>query len=308
MARKRKYNPKGFAHIYQRGYRMSVLFYSVKDILVFYTILHILKKKYDITIVELVCMYNHYHMLLKSDNQETVSRFMCEFETIYAKEFNKDIGAEGHVFQPNYGLSNKIGDKKKRDSCAYLANNPVEKGLAVKAEDYRWNFLAYAVSDHPFSKKLVVRNASTKMKKVLAEVKYLQSNVRYVNYTFLRKWFSVLKNDEINQLIDYIIVKYKVLDYDEAIHLYGSFDSMLIAVNSNTGSEHDIKEDYSDRSYMPYVSLIRSLSREYGFVNPKEVLRLSPEDRRRLCEVLIREKHVTRFIAETLLHIHTYQK
>ena len=304
MSRKRKYNPKGFAHVYQRGYRMGVLFYSVKDILVFYTILNVLKKKYDITIVELVCMYNHYHLLLKADSQETVSCFMCEFETTYSKEFNKDIGAEGHVFQPNYGLSNKLGDKKKRDSCAYLANNPVEKGLAVKTEDYRWNFLAYVVSDHPFSKKLVVRKASTKMKKALAEVKYLHNHERYVNYIYLRKWFAVLSDDEINQLIDFIIVKYKLPDYDEAISLYGSYGSMLVAMNSNTGSEHDIHEDYSDKSYLPYVRLIRSLSREYGYGDPKDVLRLSPEDRRKLCEVLIRDKQVSRFIAETLLHIH----
>ena len=39
MPRIIKYDSKGIAHIYQRGYNMSVLFYSVRDILVFYTIL-----------------------------------------------------------------------------------------------------------------------------------------------------------------------------------------------------------------------------------------------------------------------------
>ena len=283
---------------------MSVLFYSVKDIIVFYTILSVIKKKYNVTIVGLVCMYNHYHMLLKADSQETVSAFMREFETTYSREFNNDIGSKGHVFKPIYGLSNKVGDKKKRDACAYLLNNSVEKGLSVRAEDYRWNFLAYSVSNHPFSKKLVVRRASTNMKKALAEVKFLHENGKYVTCTFLRRWFAMLNHDEINQLIDHIIVKYKVVDYEEAIRLYGSFENMIVAINSNTGSEHDIHEDYTDKSYLPYVRLMHTLSREYGFDDPKEVLGLSLIDRRRLCEVLISEKNVSRFIAETLLHIH----
>ena len=46
MSRKIKYDCRGIAHIYQRGFNMSVIFYSVKDILVFYTLLYELKKKY----------------------------------------------------------------------------------------------------------------------------------------------------------------------------------------------------------------------------------------------------------------------
>ena len=215
MSRRRKYNPRGFAHIYQRGYQMSVLF---------------------------------YYMLLQADSHETVSCFMREQETTYSREFNMDICSKGHVFKPVYGLSNKIGDKKKRDASAYLYNNSVEKGLSFRAEDYRWIFLAYALSDHPFSNKLVFRKASTNMKKVLAEVKYLYDSGRYVTYTFLKRWFAMLNHDEINQLADHIIVNYKVVDYKEAIRLYGSYEKIVVAINSNTGCEHDIHEDYSDTS------------------------------------------------------------
>ena len=44
MTRTIIYNVRGVAHIYQRGLNMSVIFYSAKDILVFYTILFRLKR------------------------------------------------------------------------------------------------------------------------------------------------------------------------------------------------------------------------------------------------------------------------
>ena len=79
---------------------------------------------------------------------------------------------------------------------------------------------------------------------------------------------------------------------------------MLIAFDSNTGSEHDIKEDYSEKSYKPYNSLMKILLDELGFSDPKEVLRLSNGKRRELCESLLESHRTSRFIAETLLRLH----
>ena len=97
MARKTKYDSRGIAHIYQRGFNMSVIFYSVKDILVFYTILYVLKKKYKITVLGIVFMYNHYHLLIKARSQEVVSCFMRDLETVFSKEFNKEAGIKGKL-------------------------------------------------------------------------------------------------------------------------------------------------------------------------------------------------------------------
>ena len=280
MSRRIFYNNRGVAHIYQRGYNMSVLFYSVKDILVFYTLLYKFSKKHGIRILGVVCMYNHYHLLVVARSQENIS-------TIRA-----------------YGLSNKMGEKKQREAAAYLYNNPVEKQLSIKAIEYRWNFLAYAKSDHPFSKRIYLSKASSQMRRCLKEVNVILQSGSFINYDFLRKWFLILNRDEIHQLVDQIIVKFKVVDYEELIRLYGSYEKMLIAFDSNTGSEHDIKEDYSEKSYKPYNSLMKLLLNELGFSDPKEVLRLSNGKRRELCESLLESHRTSRFIAETLLHLH----
>ena len=305
MSRRIFYNNLGVAHIYQRGLNMSVLFYSVKDVLVFYTLLYKYKNKHGIRVLGVVCMYNHYHVLITARSQGTISRFMCEFESAYSREFNKSVGIKGPLIKRAYGLSNKYEEKKQRDGAAYLYNNPVEKQLSVRAVDYRWNFLAYAKSDHPFSNKLILSKASVQMRRCLKEIDAIIKLGSFINYDFLKKWFQVLSWNEINQLIDYIIIKFKVVDYDELIRLYGSYEKMLIAFDSNTGSEHDFKEEYSEKSYKPYISLMAKLTNELGFMDPKEVLKLDQMERRKLCERLVTSYRAPRFIAETLLHLYT---
>lgn len=304
MSRKIFYNNLGVAHIYQRGLNMSVMFYSVKDVLVFYSLLYKYKNKHGIRVLGVVCMYNHYHVLIIARSQATISRFMCEFESAYSREFNKSVGIKGPLIKRAYGLSNKYEEKKQREAAAYLYNNPVEKQLSIRAVDYRWNFLAYAKSDHPFSNKLILRKASVQMRRCLQEIDAIIKLGSFINYDFLKKWFQVLSRNEINQLIDYIIIKYKVVDYDGLIGLYGSYEKMLIAFDSNTGSEHDFKEEYSEKSYKPYNNLIAKLTSELGFKDPKDVLKLNHVERRKLCERLVTSHRVPRFIAETTLHLY----
>ena len=67
--------------------------------------------------------------------------FVKEYSALYAKDFNKTIAASGQVFK-TFGCAAKKGDKSIRTACSYLYNNPGEKELCEKAEEYRWTFLA----------------------------------------------------------------------------------------------------------------------------------------------------------------------
>jgi hypothetical protein len=90
--------------------------------------------------------------------------------------------------------------------------------------------------------------------------------------------------------------------------LYGSYEKMLIAFDSNTGSDHDMKEEYSDNSYKGYINSIKALSNVYRFADPKDVLKLSDDERRFLARKLANQLNVSRFITETLLRIYKPKK
>ena len=142
---------------------------------------------------------------------------------------------------------------------AYNYNNPVERKLVQQAEQYRWNFLAYARNDHPFSAPVTMSKASRALKKALSEINALFRQGKYLNYAQLARWKRGLKTAEQQQLIDQIVGLWNVVDYDLAIGYYGSLEAMIRAFHDNTGSEYDIREDrdnYSDAVYSQCSSIL----------------------------------------------------
>ena len=96
---------------------------------------------------------------------------------------------------------------------AYNYNNPVERKLVTRAEDYRWNLLAYAISDHPFSLPLDIPRSRYKMRLVLQEVQACRKQGRYLHYQQLERWFTDLNVEETQQLTDFIINQWNIVDY-----------------------------------------------------------------------------------------------
>ena len=144
-----------------------------------------------------------------------------------------------------------------------MGNNPVERQLTILAEQYRWTFVAYASSDHPYSEKLVLRRASRAMQGAIREVSAQFKMGKPLSYMQLRRIFSPLSNKERQQLTDYIIVTYNVIDYDAAVRYFdNSLGNMLTAMHSTTGSEYDLNEPFCGKSDQPYRkmnTLIRQL-------------------------------------------------
>lgn len=68
-------------------------------------------------------------------------------------------------------------------------HNSVERHLCTKTEEYRWDFVAYAVTNHPFSDPLVVRRASYAMKKALSVVKARYAEGKYLKYKLIQNLF-----------------------------------------------------------------------------------------------------------------------
>lgn len=260
--RRRSFKGGEAHHIYQRTINRYNIFYDLEDYLVYYTIFSIAVSKCNVVALGLCLMYDHIHMLLKADAKEEMSEFVRMVTSMFAREQNNHIGRSGALFQPRFGSAIKRGMKLLRTAIAYLLNNPVEKGLCRRAEDYRWNFLAYAVSSHPFSDPIVHNRASHHLRRALKEVSLAKSEGRHLRYGQLRRMISRLDEREKSQLIDYIISTYRCIAYDELVGCYGDYNDMLIAVNSNTGSEYDIKEEryrFSDTEYVRIADILRSV-------------------------------------------------
>ncbi|HCQ72957.1 MAG TPA: hypothetical protein DIT75_06180 [Rikenellaceae bacterium] len=280
MARLRRmiYQRGAVGHIYQRARSGFVVFYSVKDSLVFFTIFSLTAAKHRIRVLGLCLMYNHIHVLVEAEDHKAIARFMQELCSKFSRTYNIRHGLKGSLFS-TYGLSNKRGGKQIRTSLAYLYNNPVEDRICKRAEEWHWNFLAYANSDHPYSEKLVLREAAVGMRKAARTVRTLHAHQRPLTYKVLDDLFKSLNINEKKQLVDFIVREYSVIDFKSTISYYGSYGNMLTAFSSNTGSEYDICEPHDPYSGMAYRKMTHHLASDKRFSGIEDVLQLPAEER-----------------------------
>lgn len=258
-----KYKKRRFAagecmHIYQRSVKGFNIFYDLEDYLVFYTIFSIVARQYRITVLMLCIMINHVHILLSSMNLKAVSDFIMHYTSMFVREYNEDIGRKGRLFHKSFGSAPKKGSKSIRSAIVYIGNNPVEKDLCASAEQYAWNFLTFMGPD--MEPQVAVRSLSKKLQKAFKEVTDMRQKSAYLGYARLRRLFRNLSSDEKSLLVRHIIHEYFPFEKEILLSFYGSYDDMITAMRSTSGSEYDIREVYypeSDSVYQDMSSLVR---------------------------------------------------
>jgi hypothetical protein len=134
---------------------------------------------------------------------------------------------------------------------------------------------------------------SKKLLRSLKRVSAFSNTDAHLSYPILRSLFAGLTNEEKEQLTDYIIFTYLPLDKEELFLLYGDYRNMLIAINSNTGSEYDLREDYENSPHTIYRELLKVCEQSSFAENPKALLVLSPAEKRRTAEILQRRTGAT---------------
>ncbi len=153
--KRRKFYKNTLTHCYQRTNDNGVLFYTYSDHLVYFTHYCTVARKHHVKVFAMCQMPDHVHDSVMTDRKENLERFKCETNTSFSRKHNERFHRKGAVFEGPYGRAPKFEEKKARSNLVYVLNNPVERKLVKEAEKYRWNYLAYAGSDHPFSEKLV---------------------------------------------------------------------------------------------------------------------------------------------------------
>jgi len=277
MRPKKKYRRGAIAHVYQRADKGFILFYSIQDCLFFLTVFYTVALKHNLTIVGLCLMPDHLHFLVEASSQKEISSFVDEYSSMYARAFNSNIGRTGHVFRISYGLANKTTDKAKRSAILYVLNNPVEKKLSQVAEKWRWNLLLYEETGNPFSQKVILSKAFPRLRCALKSVKMKLDEGKPVPLVMLERISKGLNEVETEQLVDYVVSCYNPIDYAVMKDLFGSFESVIAAARTTTGSEYDIKEEFNSHSDKAY-SRIRDYLKAKGSVkNARDVIMLPVE-------------------------------
>ncbi|MBP5488491.1 MAG: hypothetical protein J6X77_02860 [Bacteroidales bacterium] len=254
----------GYYHICQLSADKGIIFYSTADILVYYTIVSVKCLKESIKPIGFTVMFNHTHLEAPFRTDTQMASFMNSTGSTFAKQYNSHYSLSGPVFNHNYNRSSKYGDKRIRDTFIYIGNNGKEKIPSIKAEDYKFSFIKYLSSSHPFSEEIDFRTASPELLYLMQEVVTRRRKLQPLNYSFFGEKYEELSEKERLQLTDFIISAYFFLDKEKILSLYGSYENVLTAMNAVSGSEHDFKDDSSKENYRHYFSMI-ALCKRMGY-------------------------------------------
>lgn len=308
IAMGRKFINDEVNHTYQRTRSGFNIFYEVEDYLVYYTIFSTMAVRYGMIVYGLCLMIDHVHSLTSALSRSSFSQFMSNVTIQFVKEFNMAHGRDGAFFEESFGSAPKAGMKLLRTAIAYLFNNPVERFLCRRAQDYRWNFLAYANSDNPFSEPISLKTASRRMRRALKEVDGTHARNRHLTYAQLRRMFASLDKKEKNQLIDYIIVRYNIIRYDLlTTQCYDGYENMVLAINSNAGSEYEIKEHKWSRSDVEYRELYQYVH-AHGFKDAGDVIVLDIDSKLSMMQDMMKETNASRQQICKFLHLSVAHK
>lgn len=260
-------------HCYQRSADHGLIFYSQGDYLVWFTTVCTVAPRHGIKILGLCPMPDHIHMAVIAKRKQNLSRFMGEVNRTFSKLHNDACRVKWSWFEKPFGSVPKEGSKVGRNCLLYVGNNPPERQLAERAEDYRWTFLAYTVSKHPFSEKLVIRNATWPMRQAVKEVRAQHKAGKPLKYNLLQRLFQRLDNREVEQLIDFIVSTYDVIDHKEALRFFdGSYKKMTEALSLSTAKEYDLNESFVGKSDKPYATMARMILEKYELEDIHQML------------------------------------
>jgi putative transposase len=85
--------------------------------------------KYGVILYSFTPMSNHFHMLIRIENQADLSKVMCEFKVLYAKLFNAKYKLKGYFWGERFKSCIVQDDQYALACLRYIDRNPVKAGL-----------------------------------------------------------------------------------------------------------------------------------------------------------------------------------
>ncbi len=272
--------------IYQKTVHGFLIFYSVRDCLVFFTMIATAARRYHVRILGICLMVDHVHVLIEVGSKQEMDQFVCLYTSWFANTYNKCYGLKGSLFKAGYGAASKVDDKKQRSVIAYLYNNPVERLICKRAEQYPWTFLAYADGRFPFATSVRLDKARAPMRRAVEEVKCSRAEECPLSFAQLKRMTAPLTQPERKQLYDVIVSVYNCVNYPDLFYRFGNYADLITAINTTTGSEYAISEEFVGRSDLIYSQMTEFLLESHRIQSTDDLLRMPETERRELLDPL----------------------
>jgi putative transposase len=125
-------------HITQRGVRRFDVFLEDADRIRYLQLLKLYSENFQLQILAYCLMTNHIHVVGAPAHPRSIAQTFKQCHGIYATEFNKKYGKNGHLWQAR-PYSCVLDEAHTWAAIRYVERNPVRANMVERAEDYRWS-------------------------------------------------------------------------------------------------------------------------------------------------------------------------
>ena len=137
------------------------------------------------------------------------------------------------------------------------------------------------------SKPINLKKASAAFRRGVNLVKAMHSRQQPLGYALLDKIYGGLNEEEAQQMTDFIISTYIIINYEEASSYFGGYDKMIAAFDVISGSEYDITEDFIPEPDTAYMEMARSIQKAGYDLVKKTFLSIGSEEKVALSKYLL---------------------
>ncbi len=134
-----KYTQDYYYHIFNRGINKQKIFYEEKNYSYFLGLLKRFLKKFNFSMIVYCLMPNHFHFLIKLNENLDVGLFMSRFLDSYVTAFNNMYNRSGSLFKDRYKSISVDREEYLKYLCRYIHRNPLKAGLVNTPEQWPWS-------------------------------------------------------------------------------------------------------------------------------------------------------------------------
>ncbi|HEY3406625.1 MAG TPA: transposase, partial [Propionicimonas sp.] len=125
-------------HVMLRGVNRDAIFLEDADYQRFLDAFRLVKEVSGCLVLAYCLMTNHVHVVMMTTT-EPISLVMKRLGVRYVGWFNRKYGRVGHLFQSRFASLPVEDDAYLITLLRYVWRNPVEAGMVLRPEDYRWS-------------------------------------------------------------------------------------------------------------------------------------------------------------------------
>lgn len=131
--------PGGHYHIYNRGANRQPIFQSNNNYIYLLRLLKRIAAESNVTVIAYSLLPNHYHWLLRQDDDTPAGKVPSRVFTSYTQAYNLANNRSGVLFESRYQLIHVESDEYLHQLCRYIHCNPVRHGLVARPEEWLYS-------------------------------------------------------------------------------------------------------------------------------------------------------------------------